>query len=118
MQLASNGTASASLSLPAIVKLTVRARGDQCSGAPQMVVSIDGAQRLSAAVSSTSFTDYAASFSLAAGTHSVVVRCQNVTTGQSVNLPLSGRDSWNCATAGLTISPGDSIVELLIGSAD
>jgi len=52
------------------------------------------------------------------GTRSLLVRCQNVTTGQSVNIPLGGRDTWNCSAAGLTISPGDSIMELLIGTAD
>jgi len=54
----------------------------------------------------------------ASGTSSQVARCQNTTTGQSVNIPLGGRDSWNCAQAGLTIAPGNNIVETLIGTAD
>jgi subtilisin family serine protease len=52
------------------------------------------------------------------GVRSLLARCRNTTTGQQVNIPLGGRDAWNCSSAGLGISPGDSIVEVLMGTAD
>src|SRR4051812_17507038 len=49
--------------------LTLRARGEQCSGAPHVAVSIDGAKLLTATVSNTTYTTYTATIALAAGTH-------------------------------------------------
>jgi subtilase family serine protease len=54
----------------------------------------------------------------ATGIASQLVRCQNVTTGQSVNIPVGGRDAWSCTGAGVTINPGDSILQIVIGTAD
>jgi hypothetical protein len=52
------------------------------------------------------------------GMRSMTAKCNNVTTGQSVSVQLRGRDSWNCKAAGLAISPGDSIQQVLTGTAD
>jgi serine protease AprX len=71
-----------------------------------LVVRVSGAARV-AQLSGTS-----------TGVGSQLVRCQNVTTGQSVNVPLGGRDGWSCTGAGLAVSPGNNIVELLLGTAD
>ena len=82
-----NATISKPLTLPASTVLTVRARGEQCSGAPQMVVSIDGTQRLSAPVASTTYADYTANIALSAGAHAVAVSFTNNTvTGCDRNL--------------------------------
>jgi hypothetical protein len=44
-------------------------------------------------------------------------RCQNLTTGQSVNLQLQGADSWNCEAEGLVVNPGDQITQRVLGTA-
>ncbi len=43
--------------------------------------------------------------------------CRNETTGDSVAIPLSGVDTWNCEKAGLSASPGDRIAQAVAGSA-
>ncbi len=53
------------------VKITVRARGQQCSGAPQMSVYVDDVRRISTSVSNTTYADYSATLALPAGSHSV-----------------------------------------------
>jgi endoglucanase len=72
-----NGTASRTIGTGAAQTLTVRARGDQCDGAPQMVVAVDGQNVLSAAVPSTSWADYQATVSIGAGTHTFAVSFTN-----------------------------------------
>ena len=57
--------------------LIVRARGQQCGGAPRMVVSIDGVSRLSTLVSSTTYTAYSAPLDLPEGTHTLKVAFTN-----------------------------------------
>jgi endoglucanase len=61
----SNATASGSTSMSA-GRIVVRARGDQCSGAPRMVVRVNDKQILSASVSSPTSADHAAVFPLTA----------------------------------------------------
>src|SRR6266550_2513001 len=47
VQLVTNGTASGSVNFPSsVASVTVNARGDQCSGAPAMPVSLDGTNLL------------------------------------------------------------------------
>lgn len=78
LKIHSNASASRSISvLEPSVTLIVRARGQQCSGAPRMTVSVDGTSRLSASVSATSYTDYRAALSLPAGNHSVKLAFSN-----------------------------------------
>src|SRR3954453_11292900 len=54
----SNGTATGSVVTTAARRVVVRARGDQCEGAPRMTVAVDGRRVLDAAVSSSSWADY------------------------------------------------------------
>ncbi len=64
-----NGTASKTTTTQAIQSLTVRARGDQCNGAPHLTLIVDGKSVLSTLVPATSWTDYSAPVTLPAGTH-------------------------------------------------
>jgi endoglucanase len=73
----SNGTASKSVTTGGTQTITVRARGDQCDGAPQMVVAVDGQNALSTAVSSTSWADYSAAFSIPSGSHTIAISFTN-----------------------------------------
>jgi hypothetical protein len=54
-------------------QLTVRAKGVQCQGSPQVVVAIDGAQVQLATVSTSSWADYAVPVNIAKGSHSISV---------------------------------------------
>ncbi|HEX2231866.1 MAG TPA: PQQ-dependent sugar dehydrogenase [Thermoleophilaceae bacterium] len=72
-----SGALSKSLPLPSSGRLTVRASGDQCEGAPAMTVLVDGAQVMSAPVPSTAFADYSANVNVPAGTHEVRVAFTN-----------------------------------------
>jgi len=44
------------------------------------------------------------------------VSCENVTTGQVVNLRTT-RNQWNCTEAGLVVSEGDKIIQSVTGHA-
>jgi endoglucanase len=72
-----NGTASAPINTSGAQSLTIRARGDQCRGAPQMVAAVDGQTRLVTAVSSSSWSDYTASLSVPDGGHTLTVSFTN-----------------------------------------
>jgi endoglucanase len=73
----STGTATAKVTTTAGRRLVLRARGDQCSGAPRMVVALDGTTVLDALVPATSWTDYGADVPLANGTHTLAVSFTN-----------------------------------------
>ncbi|MDP9407200.1 MAG: DUF2817 domain-containing protein [Actinomycetota bacterium] len=73
-----NGAGSRSISVAEdSVKLVVRARGQQCGGAPNMAVSLDGVSRLSTPVASTTYADYSAAITLPRGTHTLRVAFTN-----------------------------------------
>ena len=72
-----NGSASASLSSSGLQQLWVKARGDQCSGAPHMVVTLDGKTVMTRDVTATTWTAYSASVSAADGPHTVAVAFTN-----------------------------------------
>ncbi len=72
-----NGTASKQVTTQAVSSVTIRARGDQCNGAPHLVLKVDGTQRLSTNVAATAWTDYTATFTLAAGAHTFAVTFDN-----------------------------------------
>ena len=62
--------ASGNVSLPvAATKVIVSARGKICSGAPKMVVTIDGSQVMSTSVSKSNWSPFSTSVSLNAGAH-------------------------------------------------
>jgi hypothetical protein len=73
----SYGSASESYTTSGVRSVSVRARGDQCVGAPQMVVAVDGSTVLSAAVSATSWSTYSADVALPDAAHTVTVSFTN-----------------------------------------
>ena len=73
----STATGSGSISSRASKRITVRARGEQCSGAPRMIVKVDGAVALDVSVGATAWSDYAADLALPDGTHAITVRFDN-----------------------------------------
>jgi len=77
--LLSGGTLTGTVSFPSsVTSLTVVAKGDQCNGAPTMIVKVDGTTILnSQAVTSTSWADYSANVSLATGSHTLSIRFNN-----------------------------------------
>jgi hypothetical protein len=72
-----NASASAKATTQPITSLTVRARGDQCNGAPHLILTVDGARVLSTSVSSTTWSDYSATVSLPAGVHTFQLSFDN-----------------------------------------
>jgi hypothetical protein len=73
----SNGTASASLSSSGLQQVWVKARGDQCAGAPRMVVTLDGKTVMTQDVTASTWTAYSASLGAADGPHAVTVAFTN-----------------------------------------
>jgi len=73
----SNDTITKTVTTSAGASVIVRARGDQCNGAPNMVVQVDGKTALSAAVSATAWTSYTGPISLSAGSHTFTVSYTN-----------------------------------------
>jgi hypothetical protein len=74
----SNGAASRSMTqVDASSRIVVRVRGEQCSGAPQMAVAVDGKRVLTSFVSATTYKDHVATVALAAGAHTVKVAFLN-----------------------------------------
>jgi hypothetical protein len=47
----------------------------------------------------------------------VIVRCENLTTGQEVTIQ-NGTRSWNCEGAGLLVRSGDRLRHTVIEQAD
>ena len=72
-----NSSASTNLSLPASTSVVIRAKGQSCLGAPQMTVSIDGNTILATTVSATSWTNYTATATINAGTHTLTIAITN-----------------------------------------
>src|SRR5215210_1009481 len=73
----STASASGSVTSRATRRITVRARGELCAGAPRMIVSVDGRVALDTLVGSTTWSDFAADLSLADGPHTLTVRFDN-----------------------------------------
>ena len=73
----SNANASTVTHTPYTGRIVVRARGDQCDGAPRMSVSVDGTTVLSAEVPTTTWANHTADVSLAAGRRTVAVAFTN-----------------------------------------
>ena len=73
----SNGSATGTVTTTAARRLVVRARGDQCAGAPRMAVAVDGRTVLDVAVPATAWADYAVDLGLANGAHRLDVSFAN-----------------------------------------
>jgi hypothetical protein len=72
-----NGTGSGSIQSSGLQQLWVKARGDQCAGAPRMVVAVDGRTVMTQDVTATAWTAYSVSLGAADGAHSVTVSFTN-----------------------------------------
>ncbi|WP_344515037.1 carbohydrate-binding domain-containing protein [Dactylosporangium maewongense] len=77
LQMWTDATASAELTVPAGAQLVVRARGDQCSGAPAMRVQVDGRLVETVQVHASSWADYAIAGSWGAGAHTLSLSFAN-----------------------------------------
>jgi endoglucanase len=95
-----NASATAAYSTTGVVTITAVARGDQCAGAPRMVVSVDGRTLLSQDVAATSWTSYSASGPLADGPHTFAVAFTNDYTGTGCDRNLRV-DSLSVASGGM-----------------
>jgi len=73
----SNGTATSLLNAPAGGTLTIRAKGEQCKGAPQLQVAIDGTLRPITSIAGTAWADYPIRGAWAGGTHKVTLAFTN-----------------------------------------
>jgi hypothetical protein len=73
----SNGTGSATMSINGLQQVWVKARGDQCGGAPRMVVSLDGKVVMTRDVTQTTWTVFSASVAAPDGKHTVTVAFTN-----------------------------------------
>ena len=122
----SNGTASGSITAsgPA-TGLVVRARGDQCQGAPVMQVLLDGVQVGSVAVAATVWTDYALPGAWPAGPHRLQVSFTNDhgAAGCDRNLvldrvQLTGAALTTAPSTGQTPDPTATGVNPFVGARD
>ncbi len=79
LRMHSNSTASKTVSVPdGISKMTVRAKGEQCAGAPNAIFKIDGTTVHTASVSATTFTNYSSpTLNIPAGSHAISVQYSN-----------------------------------------
>ena len=76
--LRANGTASATVTAAsAATRLVVRARGDQCGGAPRLRADVDGRPAASVSVTARNWTDYTVAGTWAAGRHRVRITFLN-----------------------------------------
>jgi hypothetical protein len=73
----SNATASATVTTASARSISVRARGDQCAGAPRMVVAVDGAAVIVQNVTSTGWATYGGNVALPDGAHTVSISLTN-----------------------------------------
>jgi endoglucanase len=73
----STAGASRTVTTKAARRVAVRVRGDQCLGAPEVAVDVDGRRVLTAPVTSTAWTTVGADAAVADGAHTVAVRFTN-----------------------------------------
>ncbi|HEX6711765.1 MAG TPA: glycoside hydrolase family 6 protein [Thermoleophilaceae bacterium] len=73
----SNGTASATMSINGLQQVWVKVRGDQCGGAPRVVVSLDGNVVMTRDVPQTTWTVFSGSVGAPDGRHTVTVAFTN-----------------------------------------
>jgi endoglucanase len=108
----SNATATATVTTTAARRLVVRVRGDQCQGAPQMTVSVDGRALLTQPISSTTWTTAGVDVPLANGTHTVAVSLDNDANGPGCDrnlrldtLTISSTAGWPFAGRRFYVDP-------------
>jgi hypothetical protein len=118
----SNDTATTTVSTGSASTLTLTARGDQCQGAPEAVLTIDGATVFTVQVPATAWTQYSTTVGIAAGTHTIVLAYDNDLYVSGVcdrnlrvdKLTLSGSSTSQppAAPTGLVATPGNAQVAL------
>jgi hypothetical protein len=111
----SNATATTTVTTTAARRLVLRVRGDQCQGAPQMTVSVDGRPLLRQSVSSTTWTTAGVDVALTNGTHSVSVSLDNDASGPGCDrnlrldkLTVSSTAGWPFAGKRFYVSPDNA----------
>ncbi|HEU4656007.1 MAG TPA: glycoside hydrolase family 6 protein [Capillimicrobium sp.] len=77
----STGAATRTVTTAAARRLTLRVRGDQCDGPPEIAVDVDGRRVLTASVPSGEWGTVAQDVALADGPHAVAVRFTNDANG-------------------------------------
>jgi endoglucanase len=107
-----NATATTTVTTTAARRLVVRVRGDQCQGAPQMTVSVDGRALLTQSISSTTWTTVGADVALTNGTHSISVSFDNDASGPGCDrnlrldkLTISSTAGWPFAGRRFYVDP-------------
>ncbi|WP_432992267.1 carbohydrate-binding domain-containing protein [Dactylosporangium sp. CA-233914] len=83
LQMWTDATASAELTTPAGARLVVRARGDQCAGAPAMQVQVDGRVVETVGVHASTWADYVIAGTWAAGVHKLSLSFTNDSVSES-----------------------------------
>jgi len=73
LEISSTASATGSFIAQATRRISVRARGQACEGAPRMKVSVDGRTVFETAVGTSTWADYAGDVSLADGSHTLSV---------------------------------------------
>lgn len=90
-----NAVASTTLPLPAKTSsILMRAKGNQCQGAPQLSLVIDGVRVTTLAVSATSWTSYPVAKDLSAGSHTIAVGFTNDYVKYRKGKPACDRDVY------------------------
>jgi endoglucanase len=114
----SNGAARGTLASSGAQSIVVRARGDQCAGAPHMVVTVDGKTVMTQDVTSSGWSSYAADAALADGSHSVSVAFTNDYMGGGCDRNLrvdsigfAARRGLEAETMALPSSAGQTIAD-------
>src|SRR5690349_13053185 len=78
VMLSSNGSASASVNLPGTAtNVVVRARGDQCYGAPALAVKLDGSTVGTFSVATTTWSSYTVARTISAGARKLTLAYTN-----------------------------------------
>src|SRR3954454_9693606 len=76
--LSGKGSLAATVTAPSpVTGVTVRAKGDQCLGAPVLAVRLDGTTVATFTVTSTSWANYSAAAPLPAGAHALTLAYRN-----------------------------------------
>jgi endoglucanase len=108
----SSTTATTTVTTTAARRLVVRVRGDQCQGAPQMTVTVDGRALLTQSVSATTWTTAGVDVALADGIHSVSVSFNNDAGGAGCDrnlrldtLTISSTAGWPFAGRRFYVDP-------------
>src|SRR5262245_38736846 len=78
VMLSTNGSVSGTVSLPSsATTVTVRAKGDQCLGAPALAVKLDGSTVGTFSVGATSWSSYVVTRSIASGARKLTLAYTN-----------------------------------------